>query len=96
LEEGRITVEELVISFAGFGVYYDEGKGAWRRLSTVIPENMIRLNNGIACDFGAAKGCGRSNLGPRPEPPNGSQHSIEAEWCIAPSFLFQPDYDSNW
>jgi len=55
-EEDRITVEEMVVFLGGYGVYYDEGKGVWRSLSTIISENMIRLNNGVACDFGAAYG----------------------------------------
>jgi hypothetical protein len=49
-------VQELVVSFPGYGLYYDDGTGAWPQINTVIPENMIRLNDGIACDFGAPYG----------------------------------------
>jgi len=49
-------VEELLVAFPGYGLYHDDGTGAWPRINTVIPDNMIRLNNGIACDFGASHG----------------------------------------
>ncbi len=45
-----------MVSFPGYGLYYDDGTSAWPLINTVIPENMIRLNNGIACDFGVAHG----------------------------------------
>jgi hypothetical protein len=51
--------DELVISFPGYGLYVFEPEGLiWQQppINTVIPENMIRLNNGIACDFGAEYG----------------------------------------
>jgi hypothetical protein len=51
--------DELVISFPGYGLYVFEPEGLiWQQppINTVIPENMIRLNNGIACDFGPAFG----------------------------------------
>ena len=38
------SVEELVVSFSGYGLYYlDETKG-WQRLNTVIPDDMKPLN----------------------------------------------------
>jgi len=49
-------VEELVVSFPGYGLYYDNGSGAWPQINTVIPEAMIRQGNGIAVDFGATYG----------------------------------------
>jgi hypothetical protein len=48
--------DELVASFAGYGLYWRYETGPWTPINTVIPEDMIRLNNGIACDFGAAYG----------------------------------------
>jgi hypothetical protein len=48
--------EELVVSFNGYGLYWRDETFFWTQLSAVIPENMIRLNNGIACDFGSAYG----------------------------------------
>ena len=51
--------DELVISFPGYGLYVFEPEGLiWQQppINTVIPENMIRHGNGIACDFGAAHG----------------------------------------
>jgi len=51
--------DELVISFPGYGLYVFEPEGLiWQQppINTVIPEKMIRLNNGIACDFGPAFG----------------------------------------
>jgi len=48
-----------VISFPGYGLYVFEPEGlTWQQppINTVIPENMIRHGNGIACDFGAAHG----------------------------------------
>jgi hypothetical protein len=48
--------DELVASFAGYGLYRRNETGFWTLMNTVIPENMIRLNNGIGCDFGAANG----------------------------------------
>jgi hypothetical protein len=52
-----------------------------------IPESLFPIldEQQIPLDTSA---CGRSNLGPRPEASNDSQHSIEAEWCIALSFFF--------
>ena len=48
--------DDLVASFAGYGLCWRNGTGPWTPINTVIPENMIRLNNGIACDYGAAYG----------------------------------------
>jgi hypothetical protein len=51
--------DELVISFTGYGLYVFEPEGqVWGQppINAVIPENMIQLNNGIACDFGSAYG----------------------------------------
>ena len=48
--------EELVVSLKGYGLYWRDETFFWTQLSAVIPENMIRLNNGIACDFGSAYG----------------------------------------
>jgi hypothetical protein len=49
-------LEELVVSFGGYGLYsYDETTG-WQQLNTVIPDDMIRQGNGIAADYGAAYG----------------------------------------
>ena len=51
--------DELLISFTGYGLYVFEPEGLiWEQppINTVIPENMIRLNNGVACDFGSAYG----------------------------------------
>jgi len=48
--------EELVVSFNGYGLYWRDETFFWTQLSAVIPENMIRLNNGIVCDYGAAYG----------------------------------------
>ena len=48
--------EELVASFVSDGLYWRYETGPWMPINAVIPENMIRLNNGIACDFGASYG----------------------------------------
>ena len=51
--------DELVISFIGYGLYVFEPEGLiWQQppLNTVIPDDMIRLGNGIVCDFGSAYG----------------------------------------
>jgi hypothetical protein len=50
-------LEELVVSFPGYGLYtYEPEDGTWDRINTEIPEGMIRQGNGIAVDFGAAYG----------------------------------------
>jgi len=48
--------DELIAGFVGYGTYYYDVSGVWTQINTVTPENMIRLNSGIACDFGAAHG----------------------------------------
>jgi len=48
--------DELVASLAGYGLYWRDETGVSTQIKTVIPENMIRLNNGIACDYGTAYG----------------------------------------
>ena len=48
--------EELVVSFNGYGLYWRDETFFWTQLSAVIPENMVRLNNGAVCDYGAAYG----------------------------------------
>jgi hypothetical protein len=49
--------DELVVSFAGYGLYtYEPVGGLWQQINTVIPDGMIRQGNGIAVDFGATYG----------------------------------------
>jgi hypothetical protein len=49
--------DELVVSFPGYGLYTYEPEGrTWDRINRETPEGMIRLDNGIAVDFGAAYG----------------------------------------
>jgi hypothetical protein len=49
--------DELVVSFAGWGLYTYEPVGRiWQQINTVIPDGMIRQGNGIAVDYGAAYG----------------------------------------
>jgi hypothetical protein len=48
--------DELVAAFLGFGLYTYDSANGWQLINTVIPQNLIRLNSGIACDFGAAHG----------------------------------------
>jgi hypothetical protein len=58
--------DELVISFPGYGLYTYEPQGQiWGQppINTVIPENMIRLHNGVVCDFGSAYGLWNWTLG---------------------------------
>jgi|GEM_PF-2003658 len=50
-------LDELVVSFTGYGLYtYNPSTSAWLKINTSIPETVIRLGNGIVCDFGAAYG----------------------------------------
>ena len=62
-------------------------KGTMRLISVIEDQDIIKKIRQAAKSLNASA-CGRSNLGPRPEAPNDSQHSIEAEWCIALSFFF--------
>jgi len=52
--------DELATTFSGYGLYiYDSGNAPgnmWTQINAVIPENMVRFRNGIACDFGATHG----------------------------------------
>jgi hypothetical protein len=49
--------DELLVSFAGYGLYtYEPVGGIWQQISTVIPDEMIPQGNGIAVDYGAAYG----------------------------------------
>ena len=48
--------DELVASFDAYGLYWRYETGPWTPINTVIPENVIRLNSGLACDFGATYG----------------------------------------
>jgi hypothetical protein len=49
--------DELVLSFMSYGLYTYEPTGSiWTRITTVLPEAMIRHGNGVACDFGTAYG----------------------------------------
>jgi hypothetical protein len=48
--------DELTATFSGYGLYIYDPTNLWKPINTVIPENMIRLNNGIACDFGVSYG----------------------------------------
>jgi hypothetical protein len=49
-------LDELAVAFSGYGLYTYDPTDLWEQLNPVVPENMIRLNNGIACDYGAAYG----------------------------------------
>jgi gluconolactonase len=49
-------VDEIAIAFPGYGLYTYDPPNHWTRINTIIPENMISLNNGIACDYGAGHG----------------------------------------
>jgi len=46
--------DEVVASFVGEGLLWLDKTGLWKNIDTIVPENMIRLNNDIACDFGAS------------------------------------------
>jgi hypothetical protein len=48
--------DELAASFSGHGLYIYDPINLWMPINSVTPENMIRLNDGVACDFGAAHG----------------------------------------
>jgi len=48
--------EELVATFPGYGVYTYDSTSGWQQINPGVPEAMIRLRNGIACDYGAAYG----------------------------------------
>jgi hypothetical protein len=49
--------DELVVSFAGYGLYtYEPVGGIWQQINTVIPDGMIKQGNGIAADYGAVFG----------------------------------------
>jgi hypothetical protein len=49
--------EELIASFAGYGLYtYEPATMGWVRINATLPDAMIRLGNGVACDFGTAYG----------------------------------------
>jgi hypothetical protein len=48
--------DELIATFVGYGLYtYDPADG-WIRINTTLPDAMIHLGNGVACDFGTAYG----------------------------------------
>ena len=46
------TQEELAATFSGYGLWIYDPTGGWSQLNTIVPQNMIRLNNGLACDYG--------------------------------------------
>ncbi len=46
---------ELVAYFAGRGIFYYDN-GAWTRISALVPEDMIKLGNGLAIDLGVGRG----------------------------------------
>jgi eight-cysteine-cluster-containing protein len=48
--------DELVASFPGYGLYIHDSTSGWQLINTTIPESFIRLNNGIACDYGTMYG----------------------------------------
>jgi len=49
--------EELAVTFTGYGLYtYEPTTMVWIRINATLPDAMIRLGNGIACDFGTAYG----------------------------------------
>jgi len=48
--------EELVAPFEGYGLYVYKGANGWSQINSMVPEAMIRWNNGIVCDYGAAYG----------------------------------------
>jgi Na+-transporting NADH:ubiquinone oxidoreductase subunit NqrC len=50
------SVEELVVSFSGYGLWYYHLTSGWTRINTVVPDAMIRQGNGLACDYGALYG----------------------------------------
>ncbi len=48
--------EELVVTFPGYGVYTYDSTSGWQQINLGVPEAMIRMGNGIACDYGAVYG----------------------------------------
>jgi parallel beta-helix repeat protein/YD repeat-containing protein len=49
--------DELVVAFPGYGLYtYEPTTMGWVRINATLPDAMIRLGNGVACDFGTAYG----------------------------------------
>jgi uncharacterized protein YkwD len=48
--------EELVVTFSGYGLYSYDSTSGWQQLNPGVPEAMIRMGNGIACDYGVAYG----------------------------------------
>jgi len=45
-----------VVTFPGYGVYTYDSTSGWQQINLGVPEAMIRMGNGIACDYGAAYG----------------------------------------
>ncbi|NWF73964.1 MAG: hypothetical protein HXY51_13110, partial [Nitrospirae bacterium] len=48
--------EELVAPFEGYGLYVYRGAKGWSQINSMVPEAMIRWNNGSVCDYVAASG----------------------------------------
>ena len=48
--------EELAVTFSGYGLWiYDPGNAPatrWTQINTIVPDAMIRMNNGLAFDYG--------------------------------------------
>jgi hypothetical protein len=49
-------IGELVAPVQGYGVYVYRQTSGWSKINSIVPEAMIRWNNGIVCDYGAAYG----------------------------------------
>jgi hypothetical protein len=50
------ALDELVVTFTGFGLYiYNKSKG-WTQINTHIPKEMILFRDGIVCNFGSGSG----------------------------------------
>jgi hypothetical protein len=49
--------EDLLASYSGYGLWsYNPVTQVWTRINTSIPDAMIRLGNGIACNYGPTYG----------------------------------------
>ena len=46
----------LVAAFEGYGLYTKDSVDGWLQINQMVPENIIRSHNSLACDFGEAYG----------------------------------------
>ena len=44
--------DELAVTFSGYGLWIYDPTSGWTQINTIVPDAMIRMNNGLVFDYG--------------------------------------------